>query len=439
MLAFNKQWVALALLTLFSYEQALSKSKKFNPSKTISVNKAKIVSAIAGISLSGYLYSQHRYHKTCAQTDLGCDLSNQDLDSARTLQTKQTATHTTNIFVHGTNGGPGDFLLGLPSIINDSVNESNNLFKNTANCEEFWGLQQIKFNKAYVRVPFPGSTNTRIFSILQKRYHPNTKHIYYGFTWSGVLSHSWRCYGALDLYNCILKLPEKHKQDIRLYGYSHGGNLLMLLSKVDYYLKWHRKRTEKNEPTVGCCTMHDQSFVRIAEKYILKHPELVDPNNEFIRLNKIWIIDAPLQAETRNLARRRVCSTYIVLYSPKPIWDFISTKGRRSYSTLTNNAQAFDQPNIYQMNTNCSFEPGKTFKPNHIQFAFADGECHTPVFAHIPAIERALADNKHPEQSASIIIQNHSLIANGQSQITIFGKTVEPLYKETFDFTLKNP
>lgn len=80
--------------------------------------------------------------------------------------------------------------------------------------------------------------------LFDKLYYENSSHAvkYFTFGWSGVVSHKIRYLEALKLYQALReKIQEAAKNGITpkisIYGYSHGGNVILNLAQVrhDYY------------------------------------------------------------------------------------------------------------------------------------------------------------------------------------------------------------
>lgn len=66
---------------------------------------------------------------------------------------------------------------------------------------------------------------------------PNIENHYYTFGWSGLLSPTCRYKESIDLYHQIDQELKRYKQkgitpNIRVVGYSHGGNVVLNLAKV---------------------------------------------------------------------------------------------------------------------------------------------------------------------------------------------------------------
>ena len=99
-----------------------------------------------------------------------------------------------------------------------------------------FGLKKINSNDI-----IPGDASSALASILNDvtalSHGPNIENHYYTYGWSGLMSHTKRYKDAIALYKSIEQEIQKFlnqgiKPKIRVYGYSHGGNVVLNLGAV---------------------------------------------------------------------------------------------------------------------------------------------------------------------------------------------------------------
>lgn len=102
-------------------------------------------------------------------------------------------------------------------------------------------MQGFGFKKVDPSDTTTGNASSALGSILDDviamSHGPNIKNHYYTYGWSGLLSHTARYKDAIDLYKNIEKEVQRFIDNgitpkIRIFGYSHGGNVVLNLGAV---------------------------------------------------------------------------------------------------------------------------------------------------------------------------------------------------------------
>ncbi len=199
-----------------------------------------IILALAGLLSYGPLRTKATEKKTAPLKEMAIT------EPARTKETQPTEVWI-NIFVHGIMSiKPHLNVSNFMRFMRDNVENTTYsktveimrqdplYYKNQA--MQGFGLQKVSPCDAVV-----GNASGALACILDDvtslSHGQHIKNHYYTYGWSGLLSHTRRYKDAIDLYKNIEKEVQAFKArgitpKIRLYGYSHGGNVVLNLGAV---------------------------------------------------------------------------------------------------------------------------------------------------------------------------------------------------------------
>lgn len=152
------------------------------------------------------------------------------------------------IFIHGTSRPfltVKDFFKVLHGTAHNSL---YNMIVNTMRNDRFFyqaqPMQDIGLHKVDLHDLTPGkaaSLTAAVHEKLNKKVRPHAPEgIYYTYGWSGLLSVGTRRKAAEQLYdelNAVLKTYGEKKPIVRIIGYSHGGNVGLYLSEIEFTKK----------------------------------------------------------------------------------------------------------------------------------------------------------------------------------------------------------
>ncbi len=153
-----------------------------------------------------------------------------------------------------------------------------------------------KINVDHIEPGYASGLTARLLNEVEQLVYPETKYEnhYYTFGWPGLLSARIRYLEAIPLYNDILALVKEFRAqgiepEVRVIGYSHGGNLCLNLAAV-------------------------------------RQHEDVDPS---LIINELILLGVPIQCETDFLINDRIFKRIYHIYSRGDRiqkLDFFSTK-----------------------------------------------------------------------------------------------------------------
>lgn len=169
-------------------------------------------------------------------------------------------------------------------------------------------MQEIGFHKIdpnRIEKGYASGLIARQFTLIDESVHPNSmyENHYYNYGWYGLLSTRLRYFDSIPLYEGILAEVKKFREqgidpEVRLIGYSHGGNVCLNLGAV-----------RQNEPV-------DQS----------------------LKIDELVLLGVPIQCETDFLLTDPIFKHVYQLYSRGDRiqkLDFFSTKRFFSRRTFT--------------------------------------------------------------------------------------------------------
>ncbi|MBM3887184.1 hypothetical protein FJ364_04610, partial [Candidatus Dependentiae bacterium] len=262
-----------------------------------------------------------------------------------------------NIFVHGTFGTLTG-LLSLNSVLKDDVRGTTyrGVNKGMRNDAYFFQTQPILERGLQKLTPSfnPDDTNkkilaaypiTKIHDEFFKKINPNdhSKQYYYTFGWSGLISQYRRRFEAIRLYNALEEEIELLKKQnitprIRIYAYSHGGNLCLNLGGIASVLN---TKTFKEFYKYSLDPQADDSIKKMLaiiknlptkeDAFLLEGQKRFDyiPTNKNFFIDELILLGTPIQSETEHFLHSSVFGTIYNIYSSQDTvqkLDWISTK-----------------------------------------------------------------------------------------------------------------
>lgn len=243
-----------------------------------------------------------------------------------------------NIFVHGTVGSNFSFM-NLRSIKKDKLD--NTLFKGL--CAKTRGSSYLYYNQLMngfgmhqvflkdIGGPVVTSKNIlQVFDEISKEvFQVDNNDLYFLYGWTGLLSLKERVNDAGLLYKDILALKEDlslsgiNNPRIRIFGFSHGGNVALSLAGVYYEL-------------FSTDNSSDEFYSNFKPNDFIKKMFEINENIKDIPRNKIFIdelvmIGTPIQKETSLFMASELFGKVFSFYSTGDkvqTMDFLSTGGK---------------------------------------------------------------------------------------------------------------
>jgi hypothetical protein len=152
-----------------------------------------------------------------------------------------------NIFVHGIMSikphlNISNFMrFMVDDVLNTTYSKTVELMRRDCHFYQNQAMQGFGFHKVDPTAVNPGNASSALAAILDDvtalSQGPHIENHYYTFGWSGLMSHTKRYQDAIDLYKHIEKEVKAFQDQginprVRLYGYSHGGNVVLNLGAV---------------------------------------------------------------------------------------------------------------------------------------------------------------------------------------------------------------
>lgn len=192
---------------------------------------------------------------------------------------------------------------------------------------------------------------TELYDIFQQRSGLGAvDRRYYTFGWSGLLSQTKRKLDAIRLYNHLVVEAEKFSQEgyeprITLMGYSHGGNIILLLGAIDALVRWGDDIVEaKHIPDDARETLRSLHDIikKLPEKQktVLKMGQKAydyAPCGKLSSVKMTLLLGTPIQSETNFFASSPLFEQLVLLYSEADSVqgnDIFSTRKRASAQRL---------------------------------------------------------------------------------------------------------
>lgn len=152
-----------------------------------------------------------------------------------------------NVFVHGIMSikphlNMSNFMRFMADDVeNTTYAKTVELMREDCHFYQNQAMQGFGFKKVDPSIVNPGDASNALAAILNDvtalSHGPNIENHYYTYGWSGLMSHTKRYKDAIVLYKNIEQEVQKFLDQgiipkIRIYGYSHGGNVVLNLGAV---------------------------------------------------------------------------------------------------------------------------------------------------------------------------------------------------------------
>lgn len=263
------------------------------------------------------------------------------------------------IFVHGT-VGTAMGLMNFAEVYNDQIRGTgySNLVKAMRE-DPFFLKDQFITQRGLVKIePSFDHVNpdnffraiyplTEMYDIMKQRSGlGSTDRRYYAFGWSGLLSQNKRRLDAIRLYNHLVDEVEKFTREgydprITLLGYSHGGNILLLLGAIDALVRWgddvldapHISEDQKETLKEMRSIMRQLPEKKRISLKIGEKAYDYTPCGQLPRVKQALLLGCPVQAETDLFVASPLFESVIFLYSEADTVqgnDIFSTRKRAS-------------------------------------------------------------------------------------------------------------